>query len=116
MFPSIVESSIPVTVTVWAVFQFDDVNNKDAGETEPSVESELLSAIETFAVGWLFKFTVKVAVPPASVVEPVMALMTNPADVIVVPPELLSVPESPPEVPEDSSIVFESSPSSLVLN
>ena len=66
-------------------------------------------------MGWVFKFTVNVAVPPASVVEPVMALMTNPPDVVVVPPELLSVLESPPEVPEASSIVLESSPSSLVL-
>ena len=48
----------------------------------PSVVSELLIAFETFADGWLFKFTVKVAVPPASVVEPEIALTTKTAELL----------------------------------
>ena len=85
--PSTAVSSAPVTVTVWAVLQFDEVNIIEEGETVPSVVSELLIAIETFADGWLFKFTVKVAVPPASVVEPVIALMTKTPEVEPEPPE-----------------------------
>ena len=68
----------------------------------PSVVSELLIAIETFADGWLFKFTVKVAVPPASVVEPVIALMTKTPEVELEPPESS---ESPPE--ESTSLSLE---------
>ena len=71
----------------------------------PSVVSELLIAIETFADGWLFNFTVKVAVPPASVVEPVIALMTKTPEVELEPPE------SPPE--ESTSLSFEPALASL---
>ena len=38
------------------------------GATVPSAVFELLNPIVTFAVGWLVSTTVKVAVPPASVV------------------------------------------------
>jgi len=69
------------------------VNIIEEGETVPSVVSELLIAIETFADGWLFNFTVKVAVPPASVVEPVIALMIKTPEVEPDPP--LSPPEEP---------------------
>ena len=85
--PSTAVSSAPVTVTVWAVLQLEEENIIEEGDTVPSVVSELLIAIETFADGWLFKFTVKVAVPPASVVEPVIALMTKTPEVEPEPPE-----------------------------
>ena len=51
MFPSAAVSSTPVTVTVLAVLQFEEVNIIEGGETVPSVVSELLRAIVTFAVG-----------------------------------------------------------------
>ena len=63
---------------------FEEVNIIEEGEAVPSVVSELLIAIDTSADGWLFNFTVKVAVPPASVVEPVIALMTKPAGPLLV--------------------------------
>ncbi len=106
--PSTAVSSAPVTVTVWAVLQFDEVNIIEEGETVPSVVSELLIAIETFADGWLFNFTVKVAVPPASVVEPVIALMMKTPEVELDPPE--SPPESSPESSPESPESPESSP------
>ena len=40
---------------------------------------ELLTAIVTFAVGWLDSFTVNVAVLPYSVVTPLMVVTVNPA-------------------------------------
>ena len=49
------------------------------GETVPSVVSELLTPIVTLAVGWLLSLTVNVAVPPASVVLPLMLLTVKPA-------------------------------------
>ena len=49
------------------------------GLTVPSLVSELLTATETLDVGWLFSLTVKVAVPPDSVVLPLMELMVKPA-------------------------------------
>ena len=100
--PSTAVSSAPVTVTVWAVLQLEEENIIEEGDTVPSVVSELLIAIETFADGWLFKFTVKVAVPPASVVEPVIALMTKTPEVEPEPPE---PPESPPD--ESTSLWLE---------
>ena len=48
------------------------------GLTVPSLVSELLTATETSAVGWLLSLAVKVAVPPASVVFPLMELMVKP--------------------------------------
>ena len=80
----------------------EEVNIIEEGETVPSVVSELLIAIETFADGWLFKFTVKVAVPPASVVEPVIALMTKTPEV---EPESPESPEFPPD--ESTSLWLE---------
>ena len=83
----------------------EEENIIEEGETVPSVVSELLIAIETFADGWLFKFTVKVAVPPASVVEPVIALMTKTPEVEPEPPESPESPESPPD--ESTSLWLE---------
>src|SRR2546427_654271 len=68
MLPSWTRSSTPVTVTVCATFQFAVVNVSEAGDTVPSVRSELVNPTVTFAVGWLVRTTVNVAVPPASVV------------------------------------------------
>ncbi len=77
--PSTIASSTPVTSTVCGVFQFDAVNVTDAGATVPSVVSSELSGIVTFAVGSVFRTTVKVAVPPASVVSPLMVETVIPA-------------------------------------
>src|SRR5881396_1927902 len=68
MLPSTIGSSTPVTVTVCATFQFAVVNVSDTGDTVPSVKSLDDNPIETLAVGWVFRTTVNVAVPPASVV------------------------------------------------
>src|SRR5258706_360530 len=68
MLPSTIGSSTPVTVTVCATFQLAVVNVSEAGATVPSVRSLDDSPIVTFAVGWLFRTTVNVAAPPASVV------------------------------------------------
>ena len=51
-----------------------------AGETEPSPGSELVRSIVTVAVGWLVSATVKLSVPPISVVvSPEVGKMVNPA-------------------------------------
>src|SRR5437773_765065 len=68
MLPSWTRSSTPVTVTVRAVFQFAVVNVSDTGDTVPSVRSFDDNPTVTFAVGWVSRTTVNVAVPPASVV------------------------------------------------
>ena len=61
-----------MTVTVCAVFQFALVKVNDAGSTVPSVASLVLRPTVTLAVGSASSTTVKVAVPPASVVGPLM--------------------------------------------
>ena len=61
-----------MTVTVCAVFQLALVNVSDAGNTVPSVASLSLRPTVTLAVGSAFSTTVNVAVPPASVVGPLM--------------------------------------------
>ncbi len=66
--PSTIVSSTPVTVTVCAEFQFAAVNINDVGATVPSAVLSEESAIVTSAVGSVLSTTVKVAVPPASVV------------------------------------------------
>ena len=68
MFPSSTKSSTPVRVTVWAVFQLAVVNVKLAGETVPSAVLLDERPRVTLAVGCELSTTVKVAVPPASVV------------------------------------------------
>ena len=60
-------------------FQLEEVKVSEEGETVPSEVSELLTPIVTLAVGWLLSFIVNVAVPPASVVLPLMLLEVNPA-------------------------------------
>ena len=66
--PSTTASFTPVTVTVWSTFQFTLVKTRLVGVTVPSVVLLELSAIVTSAVGWDVSTTVKVVVPPASVV------------------------------------------------
>ena len=72
-------SSTPVTVTVWGVFQLAEVKVKLGLSTVPSaVLSEVIPMV-TSAVGGLFRTTVKVAVPPASVVvNPAVGLIEIP--------------------------------------
>src|SRR2546428_873087 len=82
MLPSWTRSSTPVTVTVCATFQFAVVNVSDAGATVPSVRSFDDNPIVTFAVGWLFRTAVNVALPPASVVvSPEVAFTVIPAPI-----------------------------------
>ena len=57
-----------MTVTVCGRFQFAAVNLRLEAETVPSVGVLEATGRVTSAVGWLPSFTVKVAVPPASVV------------------------------------------------
>ena len=54
------------------MFQFALVKVRDAGRTVPSVVSLDESPTVTSAVGWASRTTVNVAVPPASVVGPLM--------------------------------------------
>src|ERR1044072_4741154 len=68
MLPSWTWSSTPVTVTVWATFQLAVRNVRLAVENVASAGSLLATGIATLAVGWLLRRTVKLAVPPASVV------------------------------------------------
>ncbi len=67
-------------MTVWGVFQLADVKVKLGLPTVPSaVLSEVIPML-TSAVGWLLRTTVKVAVPPASVVvNPAVGLIEIPA-------------------------------------
>ena len=68
-----------MTVTVWATFQLAAVKVRLPAETVPSVASLDDMPIVTSAVGWLFSTTVNVAVPPASVVLPLIAETVIPA-------------------------------------
>src|SRR6266446_10089006 len=62
------KSSTPVTVTTWGVSALAGVNTSDAGDTVPSVVSDEERPMVTFAPGTDFNATVKVAVPPLSLV------------------------------------------------
>ena len=63
-----------MTVTVWTTFQLPLVNVTEADESVPSPSSLDESATVTSSVGSLSRTIVNVAVPPASVVTPEMAL------------------------------------------
>src|SRR2546423_10700223 len=98
MSPSSTKSSTPVTVTVWGVFQLAAVKVKLDGETVPSAVLPLLMGTVTFAVGWLFNTTVKVAVPPASVVvNPEAGETVTPAVSLLGLGELTAQAFEPPE-------------------
>ena len=79
MSPSSTASSTPVTVTTRARFQFAAVKVSDETDTVPSVPSAEAIEIVTSAVGWLVSTTLNVAVPPASVVLPLIAETMTPA-------------------------------------
>jgi len=68
-----------VTVTICGVFQFAGVNVTLVGETVPSLVSLDVKPIVTSAVGSLSSTIVHVAVPPASVVSPLIAETVMPA-------------------------------------
>jgi len=79
MAPSTPGSSTPATVTVCGDCQAAAVKVSDPGAAVPSVAS--LESIEmvTSLVGWLVSLTVKVAVPPASVVvSPLIGVTVKP--------------------------------------
>src|SRR5258706_246688 len=67
------------TVTCCATFQFAAVKVSEDVETVPSVVSFDAIEIVTLAVGWLVSTTLKLAVPPASVVLPLIAETVIPA-------------------------------------
>src|SRR5437867_2196113 len=80
MLPSTIGSSTPVTVTVCATFQFAVVKIGRAAGRVSSVRSLDDNPIVTYAVGWLGRTTVNVAVPPPSVVvSPDVGLTVIPA-------------------------------------
>src|SRR6266536_3666515 len=80
MVPSATPSSAPVTVTVFGVNASAAVNVSEAGETVPSVRSELLRPMVTSEVGAEVRATVKVAVPPVSeVTRPDVGVTVTPA-------------------------------------
>ena len=73
-------SLTPVIVTVCVVFQLAAVKVRLDGETVPSAVLLEVSPMVTLAVGWLVRTTVKVAVPPASVVvNPLVGVTVMPA-------------------------------------
>ena len=73
-------SETPVTVIVCGVFQLALVKVTLAALTVPSVGSFEIKPIVTSAVGCEFSTTVKVAVPPASVVvKPDVGVTVMPA-------------------------------------
>ena len=80
--PSLIVSSTPVTVTVWAVSQFDVVNVSDATDTVASPVSPEETSNTTSDVGWALRTTVNVSVDPASetVVEPPDAATVKPGE------------------------------------
>ena len=96
MSPSSLASFTPLTVTVWAVRALAGVKVRLFGETVPSVVSLLERATVTVAVGTVLRATVKVAVPPASVVvRPEVGVTVKPCGFSpssTVPSQLLSRP------------------------
>ena len=84
MLPSIKLSSTPVTVTVCGVLQLAVVKVRLPVDSVPSLLSEELRAIVTLAVGALSSTTLKLAVPPASVVvRPLVGVTVMPAAVFI---------------------------------
>src|SRR4051794_21083316 len=74
------KSSTPVTVTVWGWFQFPGLKTRDVTDSEPSDGSVTVRSTRTADDGRLVRATVKVAVPPASVVSGTDAgVITTPA-------------------------------------
>ncbi len=91
--PSITLSSMPVTVTVWAVSQFEFVNVNDAGDTVTSPVSVDPTDMTTSDAGWASSTTVNESVDPAS-------------DTAVDPPDNATVTPAPapvPRLPDESN-------------
>ena len=65
-------------VTVWKVFQLVGLNVRLAGKTVPSAVLLLLKPMVTSAVGWLLKRISNVALPPDSLVLPLIGRISNP--------------------------------------
>ena len=63
----------PVTVTVWATFQFAGVKTRLVTDVVPSAPFELKTGRVTFASGADARMTIKDIVPPAFVVVPLAA-------------------------------------------
>src|SRR5262249_56129420 len=75
-----VGAAVGVAVTVRGMVQFEGLNVRAPFDTVPSDGSELASENVTLAAGWLVSFTLKVAIPPASVVvSPVTGVIAKPA-------------------------------------
>lgn len=73
-------SATPVTVIVCRTFQLPEVKVRLAGETVPALELLEESPTVTSVVGWEVRTTLKVAVPPDSVVtSPVVGVTRTPA-------------------------------------
>ena len=80
IFPSMALSATPVTIIVWAVFQFPGVKVTDEAEAVPSKGFEDEIPIVTSAVGSDVSTIEKAAVPPASVVvKPLVGFTVMPA-------------------------------------
>ncbi len=76
-FPSRTLSSVPVTVTVWAMFQFVGVNTSWVTWTVPSVRSRDVTEITTSAVGGCVRTTLNEALLPFSLVDRPLVWLTN---------------------------------------
>ena len=77
--PSVAVSSTPVTVTVWALSQFADVNEIDVGNTVASLVLREDTMRTTLEVGWVSSTTLNVPVDPASVTVTVVPDRVYPA-------------------------------------
>ena len=78
--PSILASSIPVTVTVWALFQLPVVNVREALSTVASSVSSEVTLITTFELGWASNTTVNVSVVPVSETVTAVLDLVKPAE------------------------------------
>jgi hypothetical protein len=79
MLPSMSGSSMPVTVTVCRPFQLAEVKVRPVRSGVPSEVSLVDTGMVTFCVGRELRRTVKVPVPAASVVLPLITLTVKPA-------------------------------------
>ena len=71
-------SSLPVTVTVCAVFQAEGAKVSTDGDAVPSLPSRPNTATVTAAEGRVSNATANVALPPASVARPDTAPTSSP--------------------------------------
>ena len=80
MFPSMMLSFTPVTVTVCAEFQFPEVKVSGLFTVASPVSLDVMLST-TFEAGWAFSTTVKVSVVPvsATLVDPPDSVMVKPA-------------------------------------